>query len=61
MAQKGGITAYDSIVIEKQIEEVKNIFEKYDNFFYTENPKQTLENMLTESRDIFNWIEDYIN
>lgn len=55
------ITAYDSIIIGKQIEEVKSVFEKYDNFFYTEKPKQTLEDMLCECRDVLDWIEDYIN
>ena len=54
------ITARKSLLIDKQLSEIKNIIEKYDNYYYTKDPKETLSKMKDEIYDIFNCIFDDI-
>ncbi|MDX1365800.1 MAG: hypothetical protein R3243_16465 [Arenibacter latericius] len=55
------ITVYDSMIIERQMNGIKDIIDEYGNFFYTKYPKQSLIDMISEIREELIWIENYID
>ena len=53
------MTAHDSIVIERQLEEIKEIIDNGNNFFNRKDAKQSLLEMVSSIENNLDWIKDY--
>ena len=52
------ITAYDSVLIDKKLQEIKETVDEFDNYWFMKNRESHLLDMIYEIENITNWIKE---